>query len=150
MTTAVIVGTVLFVINHLVEVLDGNATTGVWISTGISFVVPFCVANVGLLFASRRRPQASGQRGPAPAPTWRTPAEGWRCVTHRPHLRRTLTTALIVGSLYFLVNQSSKVMGGHATAATWIAVGLSYLVPFCVSNVGLLVGCRDESAPGSC
>lgn len=151
-TTALIVGTVLFVINHLVEVVDGRTSTGLWISTGVSFIVPFCVANIGLLFASRRRPE-HGLRdaGPRPrtTPTWCSWSQCPRCIIHPPHLTRTLITALIVGTLYFAINQMPTVTSGQATTTTWVATGLSYLVPFCVSNVGVLVGCRQELASPS-
>ena len=52
--TALVVGTVLFAINQLNVVLDGQATPLVWIKTGVTFVVPFLVANFGILIATRR------------------------------------------------------------------------------------------------
>ena len=54
------------------------------------------------------------------------------------HLRRTITIALIVGTLLTLVNQGGVIAGGDATAATWVRTGLNYLIPFVVSNAGLL------------
>lgn len=52
--TALIVGTILFAINQLDVVLSGDATAGTWIKAGVTYLVPFAVANVGLLFGSRR------------------------------------------------------------------------------------------------
>ncbi len=52
LTAAVV--TVLFVINHLDTVLDGQATTATWVTTGITYLVPFCVANIGLLVGTHR------------------------------------------------------------------------------------------------
>ena len=60
------------------------------------------------------------------------------------HLRRTLTIALVVGTILSLINQSDVVIGGDATTGTWIKVGLNYCVPFIVSNLGLLAGKRAE------
>jgi hypothetical protein len=58
--TALVVGTILFAINHLDELLTGKATPAMWIKSGVTFLVPFIVSNVGLLVGSRRRPENSG------------------------------------------------------------------------------------------
>jgi len=58
------------------------------------------------------------------------------------HLGRTLRIALIVGTILFLINQLDVVLGGRATALVWIKIGVTYLVPFVVSNVGVLIGAR--------
>ena len=50
--------------------------------------------------------------------------------------------AVFVGTVLFLINQADVVFGGHATAATWTKVGLSYLVPFLVSNYGIVIASR--------
>ena len=146
--TALVVGTILFCINHLDGVLHGHAGTGVWIATGISYVVPFCVSNVGMLAGTRRRPEGTGpvekaQGGAAdPAPVWSRLRELPRCVFYPPYLARTVATALLVGTVYFAVNQLGTVLRGDATTAVWEASGFTYLVPFCVSNMGLLIGRR--------
>lgn len=75
-------------------------------------------------------------------PTWRTAGEAVRVVLYRAHLTRTSLTALIVGTLLFAINQLDIVLRGDATASTWIKAGVTYLVPFAVANVGLLLGCR--------
>lgn len=53
--TAAAVGLVLFSINHLDEVLRGQASIMVWVKGGFTCLVPFCVANWGILIATRRR-----------------------------------------------------------------------------------------------
>jgi hypothetical protein len=63
-------------------------------------------------------------------------------VLHRPHLWRTVLTALVVGTVLFAINQLDTVLGGHADTGTWVKTGLTYLVPFCVANTGLLLGCH--------
>jgi hypothetical protein len=50
---ALVVGTILFCINQLDVVLRGDADVGVWIKSGTTYLVPFCVANAGVLVASR-------------------------------------------------------------------------------------------------
>lgn len=56
-----------------------------------------------------------------------------------------MATALIVGTILFAINQLDVVLTGHATATTWVKIGMTYIVPFCVSNVGLLIGCRRRA-----
>jgi hypothetical protein len=56
----------------------------------------------------------------------------------RRNLRRTVRIALVVGVLLTLINQGSVILGGHADVATWVRTGLNFLVPFLVSNAGLL------------
>jgi hypothetical protein len=53
-TVALIVGTILFMINQADVVFGGRATTSTWIKIGFSYLVPFFVANYGILVASRR------------------------------------------------------------------------------------------------
>jgi hypothetical protein len=60
------------------------------------------------------------------------------------HLRRTLRIALIVGTILFVINQLDVVLSGHATTVVWIKVGVTFLVPFVVSNVGVLIGARRD------
>lgn len=74
--------------------------------------------------------------------SWNSPAEAAEVVSHRPHLIRTVITALIVGTALFAINQLDVVLSGHATTTTWIKVGVTYLVPFIVGNIGLLTASR--------
>jgi len=52
---AVLVGTVLFAINQLDVVLAGKATWVTWLKAALTYLVPFLVANYGLLVGIRRR-----------------------------------------------------------------------------------------------
>jgi hypothetical protein len=76
--------------------------------------------------------------GTAP-PMWSSAAEAIIVVRHPPHLLRTSLTAVIVGSLLFVINQLDVVLAGDATAAVWFKGALTYVVPFAVSNVGILI-----------
>ena len=60
------------------------------------------------------------------------------------HLSRTLRIALVVGVVLTAINQSGVIASGHATAATWVRCGLNFVVPFVVSNAGLLSGRRRD------
>ncbi len=54
LSVALVVGTVLFAINQLDVVVGGRATRLVWLKVALTYVVPFLVANYGLLVGSRR------------------------------------------------------------------------------------------------
>jgi hypothetical protein len=51
--TALVVGFVLFSINHLDEVMRGEAHTATWVKGALTCLVPFTVANWGILIATR-------------------------------------------------------------------------------------------------
>ncbi len=74
--------------------------------------------------------------------TWREWREALRLVVEPTHLRRTAVTAVVVGTVLFAINQLDVVLAGHATTAVWLKTGLTYLVPFVVANVGILIATR--------
>ena len=63
-------------------------------------------------------------------------------------VRRTAMIALVVGTILTLLNQGDVILGGTATTATAIKGALNYMVPFIVSNLGLLSG-RSTTVRGS-
>lgn len=77
-----------------------------------------------------------------PAPAGRSPGVRGvgEVVLYPPYLRRTLTIALVVGLIISLVNQGDVILAGNASAETWLKTGLNFLIPFVVSNLGLLAG----------
>jgi hypothetical protein len=52
---ALVVGTVLFLINQLDVVLGGHANAGTIFKIALTFSVPFAVCSYGILSATRRR-----------------------------------------------------------------------------------------------
>jgi hypothetical protein len=58
----------------------------------------------------------------------------------REHLRRTVRIALVVGLVLTSINQLDVILRGDATTVTWVKSGLNFVVPFVVSNLGLLAG----------
>ena len=58
------------------------------------------------------------------------------------NLRRTLKISLIVGTVLFVINQADVVMGGDATMTTWAKICLTFVVPFVVSNLGVIHATR--------
>jgi hypothetical protein len=56
------------------------------------------------------------------------------------HLRRTLRIALVVGIVLTAINQLDVLLSGHAGTGTYVKCALNFVVPFVVSNLGLLSG----------
>jgi len=80
------------------------------------------------------------------APHWSEWRDMAAVVTHHRHLKRTVTIALTVGTVFFAMNQLTVVLTGHATALTWLKVALTYLTPFCMSNFGILTATREPAS----
>jgi hypothetical protein len=78
--------------------------------------------------------------------TWATWREARSVLARPPLLRRTAAIALVVGTILFCINQLDVVLRGEADAVVWIKVAVTYLVPFCVSCAGVLVGTRGAPA----
>jgi SOS response regulatory protein OraA/RecX len=66
--------------------------------------------------------------------------EALRYSLQRRHLRRTVRIALVVGVVLTAINQLDVIVSGDATTTTWVKCGLNFVVPFVVSNLGLLRG----------
>jgi hypothetical protein len=75
-------------------------------------------------------------------PVWTKWHEAFRVIAYPPYLKRTIRIALIFGSVLFAINHLDEVVLGHASAAVWIKGALTFLVPFSVSNLGVLVASR--------
>jgi hypothetical protein len=76
------------------------------------------------------------------APSWETWREVFGVVSYPPFLKKTVRISVVVGSILFLVNHLDEVALGRATPSVWIKGLVTYLVPFCVSNFGVLVASR--------
>ena len=61
---------------------------------------------------------------------------------HWPMLRRSLLTALVVGSILTAINQGTFIFRGDFPAALFWKVPLTYSVPFCVATWGALTNSR--------
>ena len=51
---ALVVGTILSLINQLGVILDGRANYATWLRVGANYFVPFCVSSTGFLTATKR------------------------------------------------------------------------------------------------
>jgi hypothetical protein len=52
---ALVVGTILALINQSSIIVRGHATTGTWVSAALDYCVPFLVSSYGYLAASQKR-----------------------------------------------------------------------------------------------
>jgi hypothetical protein len=60
----------------------------------------------------------------------------------RPTLRRTVRIAAVVGLVLTAINEGDSIVHGEVSAATGIKMALNFVVPFIVSNLGVLAGTR--------
>jgi hypothetical protein len=74
--------------------------------------------------------------------SWRTIREAARLVSSARIIRRTLTTAVVVGTLLSAINEGYLVAQGEVSAGTWARIAANYLIPFMVANVGVLSATR--------
>jgi hypothetical protein len=74
---------------------------------------------------------------------WEPLLERLRYCGQRRHLRRTGTIALVVGIVLTAINQLDVIIAGDATTVTFVKCALNFVVPFVVSNLGLLSGRGD-------
>jgi hypothetical protein len=66
-----------------------------------------------------------------------------RCaLRHRPLLRRSALTALVVGTLLVAINQAGVLLSGHPPASLLWQIPLTYAVPFSVATWGALSNSR--------
>jgi hypothetical protein len=82
-------------------------------------------------------------------PVWTKWHEAFRVIAYPPYLKRTIRIAFIFGSVLFAINHLDEVLMGRATAAVWIKGALTFLVPFSVSNLGVLVASRRRPEGGT-
>lgn len=78
-------------------------------------------------------------------PSWATWREAISVITFPPHLRKTIRVALLIGTVIFAINQLDVVLAGDASTATYVKAALTYLVPFGVSNYGILLATRSPA-----
>ena len=57
---ALVVGTILTLINQADVIIAGDASTATWIKAGLNFCVPFVVSNLGLLAGKRAERRKQG------------------------------------------------------------------------------------------
>ncbi len=74
--------------------------------------------------------------------SWRTASEALAVCLHRPNRRRIGLIAAVVGSLLVVINQGGVLISGDTSWVVWARVALDYVIPTCVSTMGVLAGTR--------
>lgn len=74
--------------------------------------------------------------------TWSHPCTALALLLHGRTAHVAAPVAAVVGTVLSSVNQGAIIVSGDATAATWVRVGVNYLVPFLVSSYGWLTARR--------
>lgn len=67
-----------------------------------------------------------------------------RIVFARENLRSTLRIAAVVGLILTAVNSGDVILSGEANTVTALKSAFNFVVPFVVSNLGLLAGKRAD------
>ena len=57
-------------------------------------------------------------------------------------VKSALLVALVVGSILNLINQGDALLGD--TSIVWWKLGLTYIVPYCVSTYGAVMALRSQ------
>ncbi len=74
----------------------------------------------------------------------------WLTVAFEASVRkRALKVAFIVGSILAVINHGDALLSGEATAAVWIKIVLTFLVPYCVATYASVQAIRQRAGGGS-
>jgi hypothetical protein len=77
--------------------------------------------------------------------TWSMLGQCVSIVTDWANLRRTVSISIGVGTVFLLMNQLPAMLAGQVTIVVAVKAALTYLVPFCTSNYGILAASRRPS-----
>ena len=125
---ALLVGAILVFINQGDLWLSGQMTHRLITKTLITPIIPFCVTLLGAFLNS----------GSTSRPEDLRPG--------RAAVRRSLIIAAVVGSIILLVNQGDLIFSGQVSGLTWLKIGITPCVPFCVSLYGAYLAYRNALA----
>jgi hypothetical protein len=65
---------------------------------------------------------------------------------HGAVCRRAFKVALLVGCILAVINHGDALLSGTATTSTWLKIGLTFLVPYCVSTFATVQTMRQHAA----
>ncbi|WP_089932796.1 nitrate/nitrite transporter NrtS [Candidatus Entotheonella palauensis] len=125
---AVLVGSLLILLNQGDLLFSGQITGRVIIKSLITPLIPFCVTMLGAFLNSGSSTRPEDLR------------PGWAAV------RRSLIIAAIVGSVIIIVNQGDLIISGNISPLTRFKIGITPCVPFCVSLYGAYLAYRNALA----
>jgi len=67
----------------------------------------------------------------------------WELATQRRVVRRALGFAVVVGSVLIAINHGDAIAAGDVDARRWLKMGLTVLVPYCVSTLSSVGAALD-------
>jgi hypothetical protein len=67
----------------------------------------------------------------------------WELATQRRVVRRALGFAVVVGSMLIAINHGDAILAGDVDARRWLKMGLTVLVPYCVSTLSSIGAALD-------
>jgi len=70
----------------------------------------------------------------------------WCFLRYPPMLRRSVLTALVVGTILTAINQGTVLADGRFPSELYWKIPLTYCVPFCVATWGALINSRIRPA----
>lgn len=70
----------------------------------------------------------------------------WERIRHRHVVWLAVKVALVVGTILNLINHFDLLLGAPVTDAALVQIGLTYIVPYCVSTHGQVFGGRGRTA----
>ena len=80
-------------------------------------------------------------------PPWSRPGEALRLFARGMTVRRCVPVAAVVGTVLSAINEGAQITSGNTGWATWVRVGLNFVVPFLVSSYGYLIAARVPRPP---
>jgi len=73
------------------------------------------------------------------------PTEEWlRLATSRSVVRRATRVAIVVGTVLILINHAEALWNGDFSVPRLLRIGLTVLVPYCVSTYSSVSAIRDQ------
>lgn len=92
-------------------------------------------------------PRAGPQKVDGIPPSWGTISEAVSVCLHRPNRRRIALIAVVVGTLLVGINQGSVLASGNVDWVVWVRMVVDYVIPTCVSTMGVVAGSRWGTGP---
>jgi hypothetical protein len=125
---AVVVGSLLIVLNQGDLIFSGQLTGRILLKSLITPVIPFCVTMLGAVLNSGAAARAADLR------------PGWAAI------RRSVIIAIVVGGVIIAVNQIDIILSGQIAPLVWLKIFITPCVPFCVSLYGAYLAYRNALA----
>ncbi len=68
----------------------------------------------------------------------------WLATARRPEIvRRSLRIASVVGTVLVAINYTVRFLAGTLASFDWVKMGVTYLVPYCVSTYAAVEAVRN-------